>query len=99
MKTKKAAKTKIDANKENEDQLARAFKQVLEEAQSVRAMAPFLERELMRYVRLQEIIEAAFGGKLFLPDEPPTSVENMRRFRCVRRHAGVGNDDRREGDP
>ena len=72
MKTGKAAKTKIDATKENEGQLARAFKQVLEEAQAVRAMAPLLEQELIRYVRLQETIEAAFGGKLFLPDEPPT---------------------------
>lgn len=36
----------------------------------------------MRYVRLQDIIEEAFGSKLFLPDEPPTSVENMRSFRA-----------------
>lgn len=82
MKSKKGARTKIDATKENEDQLAKAFNQALEAAQAVRAMAPLLEQELMRYVRVQEKIEAAFGGKLFLPDEPPTSVENMRRFRA-----------------
>jgi hypothetical protein len=82
MKSKKAAQTKIDATRGNEDQLARAFKQALEAAQAVRAMAPLLEQELMRYVKLQEKIEAAFGGKLFLPDQPPTSVENMRRFRA-----------------
>lgn len=81
MKSNKAAQTKINATKENEDQLAKALKQALEAAQAVRAMAPLLEQELMRYVRLQEKIEAVFGGKLFLPDEPPTSVENIRRFR------------------
>ena len=78
---KKAARTKIDAAKENGVQLARAFKRALKGAQAVSETVPLLEQELMRYVKLQEEIKAEFGGKLFLADEPPTSVENIRRFR------------------
>jgi hypothetical protein len=45
-------------------------------------MAPLLEEELRQYVALREKIKASFGGNPFLPDEPPTSAENMRRFRA-----------------
>jgi hypothetical protein len=82
MKGKKAVRLKIDTAEENKDQLARAFKPALEAVKAVRAMAPLLEQELRKYVALQEKIKAAFGGNPFLPDEPPTSAENMRRFRA-----------------
>jgi hypothetical protein len=81
MKGKKAAQTRIGTTKKNEDQVARAFNQALQATQAVRAMATLLEHERMRYVGLQEEIEAAFGGRVFLSDEPPTSVKNIRRFR------------------
>jgi hypothetical protein len=82
MKSKRAAQTKVDTTKENQDQLAKAFNQALKAAQAVRAMAPLLQHELMRCMRLQGKIEAAFGGKVFPSDEPPTSVKNIRRFRA-----------------
>jgi hypothetical protein len=82
MKSKRAAQTKIDTTKGNKDQPARAFKRALEAVKAMRAMAPLLEQELRQYVTLQEKIKAAFGCNPFLPDEPPTSAENMRRFRA-----------------
>jgi hypothetical protein len=53
----------------------------MEALRAMRAMAPLLEQELRQYVTLHEKIKAAFGGNPFLPDEPPTSVKNIRRFR------------------
>jgi hypothetical protein len=82
MRRKKAVRPKIDTTKGNEDQPARAFKRALEAVTTMRAMAPLLEQELRQYLRLQEKIKAAFGGNPFLPDEPPTSTANMRRFRA-----------------
>jgi hypothetical protein len=78
----KGKDAKIDAATKNKERLARSAKQALEAVQAVRAMAALSEQELMRYVRLQEKIKAASGGKLFLPDQPPTSMQNMRRFRA-----------------
>lgn len=82
MRRKKAARPKIDTTKASKDQPARAFKRALEAVKATRAMAPLLEQELRQYVKLQEKIKAAFGGNPFLPDEPPTSAVNMRRFRA-----------------
>jgi hypothetical protein len=82
VRRKKAARPKIDTTKGNKDQPARAFKRALEAVKAMRAMAPLLEQELRQYVTLQEKIKAAFGGNPFLPDEPPTSAENMRRLRA-----------------
>ena len=39
-------------------------------------------------MKLQKEIKAEFGGKLFLADGPPTSVENIRRFRTYIRMRG-----------
>jgi len=88
MKSKKAEHAKIDTIKVNESQLDRAFKRALKAVQAVSATAPSLEQELMRYVKLQKEIKAEFGGKLFLADGPPTSVENIRRFRTYIRMRG-----------
>jgi hypothetical protein len=82
MRRKKAARPKIETTKGNEDQPDRAFQRALAAVKAVRAMAPLLEQELRQYVTLQEKIKAAFGGNPFLPDEPPTSTKNMRRFRA-----------------
>jgi len=82
MRKKKAARPKIDTTKRNKYQPARAFKRALEAVKAMRAMAPFLEQELRQYVTWKKKIKAAFGGNPFLTDEPPTSAENMRRFRA-----------------
>jgi hypothetical protein len=82
MRRKKAARPKVDTTKGNKDQPARAFKRALEAVKAMRVMAPLLEQELRQYVTLQEKIKSAFGGNPFLPDEPPTSAVNMRRFRA-----------------
>jgi hypothetical protein len=82
MKSKKAAYAKGDTTKVSEHQLVRAFKRALKGAQAVSETVPLLEQELMRYAKLQEEIKVEFGGKLFLADGPPTSVENIRRFRA-----------------
>lgn len=43
-------------------------------------MAGPLERGLLRCERLQKRVDAAFGDKLFLPDQSPVSPRNRQRF-------------------
>lgn len=55
-----------------------------ESAGALSGMSESLESVLVwgltRCEELQETVHAAFGGELFLPDEPPTSPRNRQRF-------------------
>ena len=59
--------------------LQKSIKENLESNQAIKASAPFLIQEMMRYARLQSKIEQAFGGEPFL-DEAPTTPANRKRF-------------------
>jgi hypothetical protein len=84
VKINNAAQAKISrANTRPPD---RPRKKNLDTAEAMRQIAQSLEQVIEKYIRLQQEIDAAFGGKLFLRDQPPTSVENMRRFRA---HIGM----------
>ena len=59
--------------------LKKSIKENLDSTQAIKATAPFLIQEMMRYSKLQGKIEQAFGGQPFL-DEAPTSSSNQKRF-------------------
>lgn len=59
--------------------LKAALKETVESSQAIKATAPFLVQEMMRYNRLISKIETAFGGEPFL-DDIPNSPKNKSRF-------------------
>jgi hypothetical protein len=59
--------------------LRRSIKENLDSSEAIKATAPFLIQEMMRYSKIQSKIEQAFGGQPFL-DESPTSPANTKRF-------------------
>ena len=56
------------------------IKQSLDSSAAIARMAGPLERGLLRCERLQKRVDAAFGDKLFLPDQSPVSPRNRQRF-------------------
>jgi len=61
--------------------LSKAIHQA-EKARTARVWtAPLLRKKIQEYERLQQRIDAAFGGQPFLPNEPPTSWRNRKRCR------------------
>jgi hypothetical protein len=57
-----------------------SVKQRLDSAAAIARMAGPIERDLLRCERLQRRVDAAFGHKLFLPDQSPVSPRNRQRF-------------------
>ena len=57
-----------------------SVKQSLDSAAAIARMAGPIERYLLGCERLQRRVDAAFGDKLFLPDQSPVSPRNRMRF-------------------
>jgi hypothetical protein len=57
-----------------------SVKQSLDSAAATARTAGPIERDLLRYERLQRRVDAAPGDKLFLPDRSPVSPRNRQRF-------------------
>jgi len=74
-------KIQIDAATKTRERLARTVKQALQAAQARGTSAPLLERAWVRYQQQQKQVDATFSGQLFLPNGPPTSSKNLRRFK------------------
>lgn len=64
--------------------LRKAIKENLNSTEAIKATAPFLVQEMMRYSRLQSKVEEAFSGEPFLQDAP-TSPANRLRFKTYLR--------------
>jgi len=75
----KTAQPKLDPTLTHEGQPT-SIRLNLGAAESIRAMAPLLERELIRCEKLQKQVDAAFGN-LFLSGESPVSPKNQQRFK------------------
>lgn len=69
-----------DATKVNPSPAAEVPSLHSQAAGVLRTAVPHLEKGVLRFVRLQEQVDAAFGGQLFLPDASPTSAKNIRRY-------------------
>lgn len=72
-------------NKEHIKGLSRAIKENVDSMQAIRATAPFIVSELMRWIRLHEKVDEVFDGKPLLMDEEPDSKNNIKRYNLYTR--------------
>src|ERR1700756_800309 len=71
-------------NKEQIKGLAKAIKDNVASSAAIRATAPFIVQDLMRWVRLGEKVDELFQGEPFYPDEKPNSKVNLLRFKLYK---------------
>jgi hypothetical protein len=63
--------------------LKNALKETVESSKAIKATAPFILQMLMRWSKMEEKIDLAFGGEPFLEDNPSSS-KNSQRFRAYK---------------
>jgi hypothetical protein len=73
-------KSLTDATKVNPSPAAEVPSLHSQAARVLRTAVPHLEKAVLRFVRLQEQVDAAFGGQPFLPDASPISSKNIQRY-------------------
>lgn len=61
--------------------LKKAISEVVESSEAIKATAPFIIQQMKRFMRMQDKIDEAFAGELFLKEELPDKPKNKNRFR------------------